>query len=236
MREAPISMRDCAEAVIGWWQLAGIDTLVGEEPRDWLARTAAPVPAPVTLSPPAETLPATLAAMAELLATIDVPGGIGERVAPTGVAASGLMLLADMPDPAGAEEGSLRDGPLAQLFDRMMAAIGRDRASIYLTELFPVRPAGGRPDAGTLDRFARLALRHVELAAPRSLLLLGDAASRAILGTNLVEARGRTHRLNTATGTIPVIATFHPRHLIGQGGRKADAWRDLRRLMEELAS
>ncbi len=45
-------------SLIGWWQEAGLDVLVDEEPRDWLAKVE-PV-APIVL-PAAQQAPATQA-------------------------------------------------------------------------------------------------------------------------------------------------------------------------------
>jgi DNA polymerase len=63
---------------------------------------------------------------------------------------------------------------------------------------------------------------------------MGDATTRALIGTNLVKARGTRHVLNHKGGTLSAIATFHPRFLLSQPARKAEAWADLRLFLECL--
>jgi DNA polymerase len=53
---------------------------------------------------------------------------------------------------------------------------------------------------------------------------------------NLAQARGSIHPINLEGGTTPLIATFHPRFLLQQPARKADAWADLRMLVEILTA
>jgi uracil-DNA glycosylase family 4 len=114
----------------------------------------------------------------------------------------------------------------------MLAAIGRDRVGAYLVALAPGRTPTGRVDPDLQATLAELMRRRIALAAPRRLILLGDATTRALTGTNLAEARGGERPINHGAGMVPAITTFHPRFLLQQPARKADAWRDLLRLPE----
>jgi uracil-DNA glycosylase family 4 len=236
-----MDVRAGALSALGWWLEAGVDVLIDEAPRDWLraptpAPRANPAAAAGTVTPlPAESLPATIAAMhARLLDSALIPSAPGAALAPTGDTASGLMLLADMPEAEDAAAGQLISGDAGRLLDRMLGAIGRDRASIYLATVAPARPAGGRIPAALTDELARLALHHVALAQPRMLLLLGDGPCRALLGIGLAEARGKLHDLNHRGGSVPAVATFPPRYLLREQGAKAKAWQDLRLLLGGL--
>lgn len=218
-------------SAVEWWREAGVDIIVDEAPRDWLA---APRPAAATAAPTHASLD-SLDALLRLYESDPMFGPVAGRLLPRGNIASGLMLLTDQPEPGDAEAGEIIAGEAGRLFDRMLAAIGRDRAAIYLAAITPIRVPGGRVSAKHLAQWTEVARRHVALAAPRALLLLGEAASRAFLGTSLVEARGRTHILNLDGANVAAIATFHPRFLLQQPARKADAWRDLRLLLGELS-
>jgi uracil-DNA glycosylase family 4 len=239
MGSKTMDVRAGALSAIGWWLEAGVDTMVDEAPRDWLRAVppAAPAPMPATpvLVPEPDPLPATIAAMhARLLDPALIPSAPGAALAPVGDTASGLMLLADMPEPDDAAAGQLLSGDAGRLLDRMLGAIGRDRASAYIATMAPVRPAGGRVPPALADELARLALHHVALAQPRMLLLLGDGPCRALLGIGLAEARGRIHDLNHRGGTVAAVATFPPRYLLREQGAKAKAWQDLRLLLGGL--
>jgi DNA polymerase len=116
----------------------------------------------------------------------------------------------------------------------MLAAIGRDRASIYLAVFSPARALGGALNETAFASLADAAKRHVALAAPRQLLLMGEAPSRAFCGVSLNEARGKQRVLNHDGGTVSAIATFHPRFLLQQPRLKAQSWKDLQMLVEGM--
>jgi DNA polymerase len=231
-------------SLLSWWQEAGVNVLVDEQARNWLApveRAPAPIArtapaAPMAKSAAAE-LPASLAEFQAWLATsADISVPVAARIAPAGDIASGLMLLTDLPEAEDMEAGQIMSGPVGKLFERMMAAIGRDRASIYLASMAPGRTAGGYVDPASAALFTRLARHHVSVAKPRLLLLLGEAPARAMLGLGFVEARGRVHAIDLPGGAVRAIATFHPRTLIQHPAQKARAWADLQLLMKTLTA
>jgi DNA polymerase len=230
--------RGGAISALGWWLEAGVDTLVDEAPRNWLRPTPAleAAAAPAQAAPAeADPMPATIAAMHARLADPSlVADAVGRPLPPIGDTASGLMLLADMPEAGDAAAGELLSGDVGRLLDRMLGAIGRDRASAYIATMAPARPAGGRIAPAVAAELARLALHHVALAQPRMLLLLGEAPCRAILGLGLAEARGHIHEVNHRNATFGVVATFPPRFLLREQGAKAQAWQDLRLLLGGL--
>ncbi|MDB5689990.1 MAG: uracil-DNA glycosylase superfamily protein [Sphingomonas bacterium] len=241
-----MDLRAGAMSALGWWLEAGVDTMIDESPRDWL-RAAAPAaradPAPAEpaahsapgAAAPTDTLPATIAAMhARLLDPALIPGAPGAALPPAGNTASGLMVLADMPEAEDAAVGQLISGDAGRLLDRMLGAIGRDRASIYLATVAPARLAGGRVPPLLAAELGRLALHHVALARPRMLLLLGDGPCRALLGIGLADARGKLHDLKHQGGSVAAVATFPPRYLLREQGAKAKAWQDLRLLLGGL--
>jgi DNA polymerase len=144
------------------------------------------------------------------------------------------MILTDMPAAEDCAANSLLSGETGRLFDRMLAAIGRDRNSIYLASLSCLRPPDGRFTNETATQCATLARHHIGLAAPRALLLFGDAVSKALLGIGMAQARGRWHEIATHSGPIKAIVTLPPSYLLNQRAAKAHAWADLQMLMEGL--
>lgn len=229
--------RDAIASAIGWWAEAGVGTLAEEQPRDWLAAPAKgpkiaepPVPAPASL------VPNSLDALHALLATGDyAPQSAppSRRIASSGTPGAALMIVADMPDADDA--GTLFTGETGRLFDAMIAAMGLDRARIYIAPFSPARSAGRiAPDQGAA--LAALMRRHVALAAPRALMIFGDEPARWLLGEQALQARGGLRELNHDSGTVPVIATFHPRHLRRMPALKASAWADMRLLLGVLGS
>jgi DNA polymerase len=230
-----IDWNSAAASALDWWQEAGVDTLVEEAPRHWLAATkpARPAEPAAEAAPPA--LPATLAEFEAWRIGAAAPeAGWGMPIAPQGRADSGLMVLLDMPEREDAASGTLLSGDAGRLFDRMLAAIGRDRQSIYLASLAAARPVSGQIAGEMLAPLADLARRHVALVRPRRLLLLGNAASRALLGLNAAASPPILHELNHDAGQTETVASFHPRFLLENPAQKARAWKDLQMLVGGL--
>ena len=228
---------------LNWWQSAGVDILVDEEPRDWLA--AAPIAtntiatAIASAAPVASVqapLPKTLDDFIPWFMTSPDMPGLGaerQRIAPAGNRQADLMILLDMPEPEDAAAGQLLSGEAGALFDKMLGALGFSRDTIWFAPMVSSRVAGGAMSASDAERIAEITRHHVGLIAPKMLWLLGRAASRALLGMDEGEARGRLHIVNHISGTSKAIASVHPRVLLQTPKRKADVWSDMQKLIEK---
>ncbi len=224
-----------AASALEWWRDAGVDVLVDDLPRDWLAAPAEPVvsrSATPVAEAVVETLPNTLDAFVAWRTGATVPEANwgGAMIAASGPASADLMVLVDCPERD--DRDTLMAGPVGRLFDRMMAAIGRSREDIHLASVCAARPTAGRMPRETEARLGEIARHHIALAGPKRLLVMGNAASRAILGKELAEARGGLRALNLSGGkTTDVVASFHPRFLLEKPAAKAEAWKDLQMLI-----
>lgn len=223
-----------AASALAWWQEAGVDTLVAEEPRDWLKPKAAapPVPALEPEVAPAAELPDTIDAFHAWLAAMPLPfPTIGARREPEGDPSARLMVIVDMPSPSG----GWFEGEADPLFDRMLSAMnGLSRDKLYLTALAPSRPLSGRIEAAGARRLGEIARHHVGLVRPRALLLFGEACALALLDTSVAQARGRRQEVETPAGPIPTVATIRPEQIGGRAPIRKMVWEDLQRVMEEL--
>ncbi|KQS04910.1 uracil-DNA glycosylase [Sphingomonas sp. Leaf357] len=236
-----------AASALDWWREAGVDANIDECPRNWLARPA-PLPAAdpnVTIADAVTasgTMPDTLAAFEAWRVGPETPEAAwhGRAIAAQGDAAANIMIVIDMPEREDGESGVLMSGAAGRLFDRMLAAIGLSRETVYLVPLCNSRPAAGRIAPEIEARLSEILKHHIALAAPKRVLLMGNAPSRALLGMDFLRARGGLRTVNHAAGTVAVdfqgVATFHPRFLIEQPAKKAEAWKDLRMLIGGLES
>ena len=236
-----------AESALTWWEQAGVDTIVGEEPRDWLAgpkKAAAAAPAEEP-SPAAPTFPDELAAFQSWLATTDTlpfAGPAARRLPATGTASSGLMAITDVPSAedvaAGqlfsGEQGALVDNMLSKFAEKLLDGAKLDRETIYLAPFSPIRPAAGRIDPQGVRFLAEAMRHHIALVAPKAVLLFGDSCSRALLGKPMAETRGAWHEVTTPTGGVPAIVTIRPQELLSQPKLRTNAWADLQLLAERL--
>lgn len=234
-----LDWRQAAAGLLDWWAEAGADVLVDDAPRDWLAP-----PAPLPAAPPmvviGDDLPADWAAYALWRSSEAAPEHRwpGAWIAASGPAQAALMVLTDCPDRDDLEGGSLLAGEAGRLFDRMLAAIGQTRETVHVASLCAKRPTAGRVPAADEARLAAIVRHHAALVGARAVLLLGNAASRALLATDLVTARGRLHPLNHSqpdrNAETRIVASFHPRFLLERPVAKAGAWADLQVLKQVL--
>lgn len=230
-------------SALDWWADAGVDTIVDEAPRDWLARIIPALPLNVEAAVAAfEVLPGTLAEFATWRIGAHAPeaGWHGAPIAAQGDPAADILILIDLPEREDTESGILMGGAAGRLFDRMLAAIGRNRETVYLVPLCTVRPAAGRIAPEIEAKLGELAVHHIALATPKRVLILGNAPSRALLGMDFLRARGGLRSLNLEAGTVGIgpqaVASFHPRFLLEKPMAKAEAWKDLQMLIGGLES
>ncbi|MBC4017162.1 uracil-DNA glycosylase [Siccirubricoccus deserti] len=157
-----------------------------------------------------------------------------------GVPDSGLMLVGEAP---GADEDRLGRpfvGVSGRLLDRMLASIRLSRErNFYITNILPFRPPGNRtPTDAEIALFLPFVLRHIALARPRQLVLLGGVAAKGLLRSKegITRLRGRWHQVTIKEDeTLPALATLHPAYLLRNPGAKRDAWADLLLLRSRLA-
>ena len=216
-----------AASALRWWLEAGVDAAIQEHPRNWLER--APSVAPVEEKPAVE-LPDSLDAFQQWLSTgPDAPLASvrSKPVLPQGAEGAEVMILSEPPGRQELADGSPVGGAAAELLERMLAAIGM-AGQAYLANLACFHSTG-RLSPQQLEQCATAARKHVALARPRRLLLLGDLPARALLGKPLIEARGHVHKIEG----VRTIATIHPRQLLDRASDKALAWKDLLLLIEE---
>lgn len=231
-RDLDIDTRQAFASALEWWRDAGVDTLVEDDARDWLAppavRRAAEAASAAVASAPAEVLPATLEEFIAWRMSDAAPEAdwLTPRVAPSGPA-GGLMILTDVPETGDAEAGALMSGAPGKLLERMLAAIGVARDSVHLASMAFARPLTGRIPAQQEARLADLARHHIGLVAPNRLLLLGDAPKRAFAGTSGSASGNDGRDINQSVRSLEIVASYSPRFLMDTPAAKAEAWKHL---------
>jgi uracil-DNA glycosylase family 4 len=186
--------------------------------------------APVETKPAAPALPDTLAAFRTwLLADASVPGAVRGRVDALGDHATGAVIVVDMPEADDRASGTLLSGEVGALFDRMLGAIKLSRADIYLVPFSPSRSTTGRVGDADLATLTSLLRHHLTLAAPKRLLLLGDAPVQALLRMPAAKAREAVHMIEIEGRQVPTVASIHPRLVHLKRDYRPLAWDDLQR-------
>jgi DNA polymerase len=141
-----------------------------------------------------------------------------------------VMLVGEAPGRDEDVEGLPFVGRSGQLLDRMLAAIGLDRRSVYIANVIPWRPPGNRTPTPHETEICRPFIeRQIELAGPKVLITLGGPSAKLLLNTTdgILRLRGNWRAHVTASGiSIPTMPTLHPAYLLRNPAHKKLAWRD----------
>jgi DNA polymerase len=256
-----------ARDLLEFYVEAGADALLDEQAVDRFATEDAglaartPVPAtaraepatraPSPLAPPAPD-EATMAArdaakraatLDELRAVLDRFEGCALKATATqlvfadGNPQARLMFVGEAPGRDEDIEGLPFVGRSGKLLDRMLAAIGLDRKSVYIANIVPWRPPGNRtPTPQESQICLPFISRQIELADPDILVCLGGPSAQTLLGIKegITKTRGRWFTFDTGKREIRAMPTFHPAFLLRSPLQKRFAWRDFLAIKKAL--
>ena len=183
----------------------------------------------------------SLAALREALAGYEhceIKRGARNLVFADGLPGARVLILGEAPGVDEDKEGRPFVGRAGQLLDQMFAAIGLSRGeadparALYITNVMPWRPPQNRdPDPAEIAMMRPSVERHIALADPQIVVVMGNTPCAALLG-----ARGIT-KLRGVWGEAlgrPVLPMFHPAYLLRQPALKREAWADLLALQARM--
>jgi len=251
-------MQDALET-LNWLVEAGADEAIGETPVNRLQAKSSPsIPMPVRPAAPvtkpapsagdgvgdAQALAAAATSLAELKSAMEgFEGCTLKRTATNTVFADGtpqgrVMFIGEAPGRDENRIGKPFVGRAGQLLDKMLASIGLDRnINAYITNVINWRPPENRDpspeEAAMCLPFLR---RHIELADPKVIVLLGAVAGRHVMGLSdgIMKSRGRWMEYRVGDRMVPIMPTLHPAYLLRQPAHKKLAWRDLQSLAARM--
>lgn len=145
-----------------------------------------------------------------------------------------LMLIGEGPGRDEDRLGRPFVGAAGQLLEKMLAAIGEDRNSVYIANVVKCRPPENRtpqPDeAAACLPYLRM---QTALIRPKVILLLGSTALRAVLGEEMRITRDRGQWVEKKG--VWMMPTFHPAALLRDESKKRPVWEDLKKVRDKLA-
>lgn len=161
-----------------------------------------------------------------------------------GNAQAKIMIIGEAPGKDEDRMGVPFVGSAGQLLDQMLASVGLDRQSVYITNIMPWRPPGNRtPTEEEIEMMRPFVEKHVQLVAPDVILALGGTSAKMLLQTQdgIMKLRGKffDYRLTGhADVTVPLLPCLHPGYLLRAPHHKNFVFKDLlllRRKALELA-
>ncbi|MBI2679199.1 MAG: uracil-DNA glycosylase [Candidatus Koribacter versatilis] len=145
-----------------------------------------------------------------------------------------LMFVGEGPGADEDAKGEPFVGRAGQLLNKMIEAMGVQRADVYIANVVKCRPPDNRtPERDEMETCSPFLYRQIAAIQPKVIVALGATATKALLNVNepMSALRGRWHAFR---GT-KLIATYHPAYLLRDPRQKGEAWKDLQMAMKELA-
>ena len=183
----------------------------------------------------------TIAALKEALASFNgcnLRFGARSTVFADGNPQAPVMFIGEAPGRDEDRQGLPFVGRAGQLLDRMLSAINLDRSGCYITNMIPWRPPGNRsPTPLEIELCRPFIERHVELVAPKVVVLLGNVSTKALLGTTrgILSLRGTWSQYHPNSDTsIPALPTLHPAYLLRNPAQKRLSWQDFLSVRDRL--
>ncbi|HEX4637718.1 MAG TPA: uracil-DNA glycosylase [Rhizomicrobium sp.] len=208
------------------------------------ARTVAPLPMADDAIGGAMAAAAAATSLAELKGAMEGFDGCALKRTATntvfadGVAQGGIMLIGEAPGRDEDRVGKPFVGRAGQLLDKMLAAIALDRkTNAYITNVINWRPPDNRdPSPEEAAQCLPFLRRHIELADPGVIILLGAVAARHVVGISdgIMKLRGRWLEYRVGDRMVPLMPTLHPAYLLRQPAHKKLAWRDLQAVKDKM--
>ena len=179
-----------------------------------------------------------LAAAMQAFEHCELKRGARNFVFSDGNPAARVMIIGEAPGREEDRAGRPFVGRAGQLLDRMLEAIAMGRVagdparSVYITNILPWRPPSNRtPDAAEIAMMLPFLERHVALADPDIIVLMGNTPCQALLGrTGITRMRGQWVDVLGK----PCLPMFHPAYLLRNPIAKREAWADLLELNARL--
>ena len=151
-----------------------------------------------------------------------------------------LMIIGEAPGRDEDRLGVPFVGTLGQFLDSMLDSIGLDRSGVYLTNFLPWRPPGNRKaTAEETDMLLPFLYRHIQLANPELVLILGGTPAKTILqsGDNILNLRGHWQDVDFGDGVMrPTMVSLHPAYLMRSPAQKRLAFYDWYGLYQRLGN
>jgi DNA polymerase len=226
---------------------AAPDTKTGPAPTEPPAKNQAPAPSyspsPLHHTPSAAIAAARVladgaATITELEAAVRAFDGCAiKKTASKTVFSDGnpkarVMIIGEAPGAQEDIQGIPFCGPSGMLLDRMLAAIGLDRTTTYISNTIFWRPPGNRqPSPEEISICLPFVEKHIALVNPALLILSGGTATTALLreDASISRLRGRVYQYNNSylTAPLPTVLMYHPSYLLRSPAQKRLAWDDL---------
>ena len=154
-----------------------------------------------------------------------------QKVPGVGNQQAGLMIVGEGPGHDEDIKGEPFVGRSGRLLDKMLAAIGINRAEIFITNIVKCRPPNNRdPLVDEVQACAPFLQAQIKQIKPKVILSVGRVSAHNLLRCSSPVGRLIQSIHQLPESDIPVKVTYHPAYLLRTPSAKAIAWQDMKTL------
>lgn len=147
--------------------------------------------------------------------------------------AARVVLVGEAPGREEDERGEPFVGEAGRLLDRILFAMGLQRAEVYICNVLKCRPPENRdPEPLEVATCEPFLIRQLEAIRPALIIALGRFAIQTLLQTKtpISRLRGTWQEYRG----IPLMPTYHPAYLLRNPHAKRELWNDMQKVLERL--
>ena len=144
-----------------------------------------------------------------------------------------ILFVGEAPGADEDQQGEPFVGRAGRLLNDIIRAVRLTREEIYICNILRCRPPGNRNplpvEAGNCREFLD---GQIETVAPEYIVCWGSVAAKNLLATDMAigKLRGRFYEY----GGARVLCTYHPSYLLRNPAAKAEVWKDMKFLMQDM--
>lgn len=152
-----------------------------------------------------------------------------------------IMFVGEAPGEKEAQSGRPFCGRSGKFLDELLASIGVDRKTVYITNIVKDRPQDNRdPSPSEIALYGPFLDRQIEILKPKVIVTLGRHSMAYVfnkfdLGLDIdtiSKIHGKTFETDALWGKLTVVALYHPAVALYNGGMKQTLLEDFKILKQ----
>lgn len=146
-----------------------------------------------------------------------------------------IMFVGEAPGKNEAKTGRPFCGASGRILDELLASVGIDRKSVYITNIVKDRPTNNRdPLPSEIEQYAPFLDRQIDIIQPKIIATLGRFSMEYVmrrlgLGSEVAsisKIHGKFFEVNTSYGSVKIIPLYHPAVALYNGSTKGALMED----------
>ena len=151
-----------------------------------------------------------------------------------GKADANVVIVGESPGPPDAEFGEPFRGPVGDLLEKILLAIGLNRRNCYLTNVVKFISQGDELTPEILSFFAPFLHREILAINPQIIISLGNTPTKALINSKkpISQVRGEFYKFQG----IQLMPTFNTAYLLRDATKKREVWEDMKKVRDFLGN